>query len=243
MNTDLGTCEALVAYAAPAASDGCGGVTVVQTGGLASGSAFPIGTTTNTFEVTDSCGNTSNCSFDVIVADNEDPVVACSTDQTVDPGVGNLYTVPDYFATGDASATDNCTDPLTLLSQDPAPGTLLSDGIYTVTMTAEDAYGNTGDCDFELTVDTILGVSENELANAISLYPNPATNEVNIAINGETIGSLKIVVVNSLGQILQSTERNTLSTITLDVSSYATGLYFININADGAKLIKKLLIK
>ena len=50
MNNDPGTCEAVVTYAAPSASDGCGGVTVAQTDGLASGSAFPVGTTTNTFD-------------------------------------------------------------------------------------------------------------------------------------------------------------------------------------------------
>jgi hypothetical protein len=38
-----------------------------QTAGLASGSDFPIGTTTNTFVVTDVEGNSVTCSFDVIV--------------------------------------------------------------------------------------------------------------------------------------------------------------------------------
>ena len=44
-----------------------------------------------------------------------------------------------------------------LLSQDPAAGTLLPDGVYTVTMTAEDEYGNIGTCTFELTVESVLG--------------------------------------------------------------------------------------
>ncbi|WP_435578278.1 HYR domain-containing protein [Gilvibacter sp.] len=41
-----------------------------QTAGLSSGSEFPIGTTTNTFEVSDGSGNVSTCSFDVTVAVN-----------------------------------------------------------------------------------------------------------------------------------------------------------------------------
>ncbi|NQZ48229.1 MAG: HYR domain-containing protein, partial [Erythrobacter sp.] len=40
---------------------------VIQTAGLPSGSEFPVGTTTNTFEATDAAGNTSTCSFDVTV--------------------------------------------------------------------------------------------------------------------------------------------------------------------------------
>lgn len=42
-------------------------VSVVQTAGLPSGSTFPIGTTTNTFEATDLAGNKSTCSFTVTV--------------------------------------------------------------------------------------------------------------------------------------------------------------------------------
>jgi len=40
---------------------------VIQTAGLPSGSEFPVGTTTNTFEATDAAGNTTTCSFDVTV--------------------------------------------------------------------------------------------------------------------------------------------------------------------------------
>ena len=56
---------------------------VTQTSGLPSGSKFPIGTTTNTFKVTDASGNTSNtCSFDVTVTDAEVPA-AIAQDITV----------------------------------------------------------------------------------------------------------------------------------------------------------------
>ncbi|QHI35860.1 hypothetical protein IMCC3317_12080 [Kordia antarctica] len=41
-----------------------------QTAGLASGSDFPIGTTTNTFTITDLAGNSVMCSFDVTVDAN-----------------------------------------------------------------------------------------------------------------------------------------------------------------------------
>jgi hypothetical protein len=48
-------------------------VTVTQTAGLASGALFPVGTTTNTFLVTDLAGNTNTCSFDVTVSDLTPP--------------------------------------------------------------------------------------------------------------------------------------------------------------------------
>ncbi|MGH1388396.1 HYR domain-containing protein [Kordia sp.] len=42
----------------------------LQTAGLASGAEFPIGTTTNTFTITDLAGNSVMCSFDVTVDEN-----------------------------------------------------------------------------------------------------------------------------------------------------------------------------
>ncbi|WP_430409109.1 HYR domain-containing protein [Kordia sp.] len=44
--------------------------TPTQTAGLASGSDFPIGTTTNTFTITDLTGNAVMCSFDVTIDPN-----------------------------------------------------------------------------------------------------------------------------------------------------------------------------
>jgi hypothetical protein len=63
-------CEAsghIVIYTTPAASDNCSSVSVTQIAGLASGSNFPLGVTTNTFIAVDPSGNTDTCSFTVSV--------------------------------------------------------------------------------------------------------------------------------------------------------------------------------
>ena len=56
-------------YAALMATDACGISSIVQTAGLPSGGAFPIGTTNMSFLATDNYGNTSTCSFTVNVLD------------------------------------------------------------------------------------------------------------------------------------------------------------------------------
>ncbi len=53
-------------YATPTATDNCG-VTVTRTAGPASGSVFPIGTTTVTHVANDGHGNTATCTFTVTV--------------------------------------------------------------------------------------------------------------------------------------------------------------------------------
>ena len=54
-------------YTTPVGTDNCPGATTTRTAGLASGSTFPIGTTTVTHRVTDASGNTASCSFNVTV--------------------------------------------------------------------------------------------------------------------------------------------------------------------------------
>jgi uncharacterized repeat protein (TIGR01451 family) len=60
----------VVNYTAPVGSDNCGTATTTQTAGLAGGASFPVGTTTNTFRVTDGVGQTAECSFTVTVLYN-----------------------------------------------------------------------------------------------------------------------------------------------------------------------------
>src|SRR4029434_7720649 len=58
---------AVVTYTTPTATDNCGVQSINRTAGGASGSVFPIGTTTVTHQATDIYGNTASCSFTVTV--------------------------------------------------------------------------------------------------------------------------------------------------------------------------------
>ncbi len=57
------------AFAVILYSNAEGGPTIEQTEGLPSGSYFPLGTTTNTYIVTDVNGNTTECTFDVTMVE------------------------------------------------------------------------------------------------------------------------------------------------------------------------------
>ncbi|WP_299578958.1 HYR domain-containing protein [uncultured Sunxiuqinia sp.] len=57
------------------ALDNSGEVAITQTAGLPSGSVFPLGTTTNTFEFTDWGGNTVQSSFTITVEDQTPPTL------------------------------------------------------------------------------------------------------------------------------------------------------------------------
>jgi hypothetical protein len=76
VTTNEGLCDGQMAsWSAPVATDFCGTTTLTQTAGPASGSIFPLGVTTISYEATDLAGNTASCSFTVTVsivdADND----------------------------------------------------------------------------------------------------------------------------------------------------------------------------
>ncbi|GAA4952567.1 hypothetical protein GCM10023314_27560 [Algibacter agarivorans] len=70
VNVDVFSSGTVVTYNTPVGTDNLSGAVTTQTEGKASGASFPIGTTKNTFEVKDAAGNTTSCSFNVIVVKN-----------------------------------------------------------------------------------------------------------------------------------------------------------------------------
>jgi hypothetical protein len=93
------------------ATDNCGILTITYD--PPSGSEFPVGTTPVTVSVTDVHGNTSTCSFDVIVNDTEDPVVNCKNLTVYLDATGNATISAAQLV---ASSSDNCGIASTLAS-------------------------------------------------------------------------------------------------------------------------------
>jgi hypothetical protein len=135
-SNDPNQCGAIVNYPAPSTGAGdCGSVSCSP----ASGSFFPIGTTT----VTCTAGGGS-CSFTVTVKDTQAPAITCPpniTALTAGPNAGSVavnYPAP--------SVSDNC--PGATVQCAPASGSTFPVGSTTITCTATDAAGNKASCSF-----------------------------------------------------------------------------------------------
>ncbi|RKS42742.1 gliding motility-associated-like protein, partial [Gillisia mitskevichiae] len=149
VETDINECGAVITFFAPTATDNCEGTVVtLNEGSLASGSEFPVGTTTVTYTATDLAGNTSTVSFDVIVTDNQDPLIACPANLTQTTEVGESFGIVNF---GNATATDNC-DVIVEQTAGLPTGSQFPIGVSTVEFTATDASGNTSTCSFTITI-------------------------------------------------------------------------------------------
>jgi len=158
-------------------SDSCDSAPVLECT-PASGSVFPLGTTTVNCTATDADGNSSECSFDVtVVADTTPPEITCPEDVTLEcTGNGQA---PYTFA---PTVTDDC-DPEPTVSSDPPSGSSFPLGTTTVTITAADAAGNSAQCTFDVTVvDTQPPVIEELSADPTEIWP-PNHKMVDIAVS------------------------------------------------------------
>ncbi|MEZ4778868.1 MAG: proprotein convertase P-domain-containing protein [Flavobacteriaceae bacterium] len=204
-----------------------------------------IGTAiTVTVFASDASGNLASCTATLTVVDLLGPTIeGCPADLTVDPGPLNLfYELPDYWAQGGITAVDNCTDPVTIFSQSPAPGTLLPDGVYTISICATDEYGNEGCCTFELTVESILGINDNNVdISTIVIYPNPAKAVVNIS-NPQSVDLQSASIYDLTGKLVRTYDLRGMGTEkTLNISMLASATYLVYIQAENGAITKQLI--
>jgi HYR domain/Secretion system C-terminal sorting domain len=156
MATAAGATTAMVTYTAPTGTSTCttGAVTATKTSGLASGSIFPIGSTPITYTLTDGCGNTKTCTFNVIVTATAAPAVLtvnCPTDVTVAAATGATTAVANYTA---PTGTSTCTTGTVTVTKTSglASGAAFPIGSTPITYTITDGCNNSKTCTFNVVV-------------------------------------------------------------------------------------------
>ena len=147
-----------------------------------------------------------------------------------------------------------------VISNNNAYGTTTGTGVYEanteiqISATANDGYeflswndGNTdtlrtitvtGDATYIATFIPATNIEEN-VALEIALFPNPATDILNIT-SSETISEIEIV--NTLGQVIKRIEVNADNAV-CDVEDLKAGVYVVRIHTEGAVVSQRKFIK
>ena len=197
--TDINSCDSLVIFTAPTATDNCGVVSVTQTAGLSSGSFFPVGTSTVTYEAVDVNGNTFSCSFNVTI--NPTPILSTVTtdvtcfgdgDGSIDLTVTN-GTLPYTFTWSNSESTEDISG--------------LEPGIYSVTAT--DANG-------------CMASIQDTISQPDQLVLNKEVNHVN-CYDG-TDGMIDLTIS---GGVLPYSFQWSNSAITEDLTGVGAGVYSV----------------
>jgi len=90
----------------------------------------------------------------------------------------------------------------------------------------------------DLTITKSAGVTEN-ISLALTVAPNPATNFINVSMEGVSSANLKIVDVLGNVVLKETVYENSKK---VDVTKFRNGIYFITVDAEGVKPITRKLI-
>jgi hypothetical protein len=176
---DPNQCGAVVTYPAPTTVGTCGTVVCSP----ASGSFFPVGTTTVTCKSNNNAGPES-CTFTVTVNDTQLPIITC-------PGsVNSTATASCPIATGalanfTVTASDNC--PGVTVVCIPPSGSTFPVGTTSVTCTATDASGNKASCSFTVSAFSFCLQDDSDPGNVVLV--NAQTGDFSFCCGGVPIAS------------------------------------------------------
>ncbi|XP_071804899.1 uncharacterized protein [Asterias amurensis] len=175
----MGASTVIAMWTEPTASDNSGSVTLTAT--YRPGVKLGIGTHTDVYFASDAAENVAKCSFDIVVEDLEDPVIAsCPTDLEAfaDPGTNVSVSWTPPKATDNSLSVD--------VTSNYQPGQEFENGTYIVEYTAVDKSGNMINCSFTIIVyptDTEppmitcpvnISVSADPMSNSTSVsWPQP----------------------------------------------------------------------
>jgi len=221
-----GSCSAIVSWVSPTVSDECPNPLIVQTG-PASGSSFALGTTIVEYTATDDAGNMSQCSFMITVEDQISPVVVCAGNQTGYLDSMCVYSIPSFINT--VSATDNCTNQSDIIyTQSLLPGTIISKDTI-ITISAIDASGNLGSCNFNLilldTISPSITCPVNQVINVNSACEAIVPNYSALLLANDNCSPVSYTQSPIAGSIVQPGIENIVITAT-DTSGNSSSCQF-----------------
>jgi hypothetical protein len=200
---------------------------------------------TVTVTATDANGNTVTCTATVTVLDELGPQFESGSlpaDEVRFADENGEYILEDF--TQDVTVTDNCSvlDAVIVLDQDPAIGTVLTVGVYDITLSAEDDLGNITEYIFELEVVQALSVGENSFdTSSLTLYPNPATDFI-VLSNPQSIPLKEVTIYDVTGRLIKKLDASqVISEMRIDTSELASATYMILINTDAGQVAKQLV--
>ncbi len=175
-----------------------------QVAGLASGSTFPVGVTTNTFVVANG-SFTDTCSFTVTVLDTIAPTISCPSNVVTCKSIVNGIS-PTFNDNCNTNVTYTLSGSTTGSGNNDASGTSFNFGITTVTYFVADSSGNSDSCSFTVTnnmVDTSItaigyNLSSNENGATYQWISCPSglilSGDTNQTYNGVFGGSYAVIV-------------------------------------------------
>ncbi len=249
MTAPIGSNGTLVNWDEPILESDCslGESSFTQIEGSENGTEFPIGTTTVTYQAMDACDNQTNCSFDIIVTQEElTAEFTCPEDLEFNIPVGVTGLVVNWL---EPEGSTNCQVGAPVISQISGPenGSLFPIGLSTISYQYDTGCDTELLCSFSVSIaidSTTATTDFKPYAHQIKLYPNPANQVLNIDL-GEINNKVEnILIFNALGQKMNyDIETAPLPELqTIHLHSLSSGVYIALFQMKNSKSITKQFV-
>jgi Secretion system C-terminal sorting domain len=120
------------------------------------------------------------------------------------------------------------------------PAAFINSPELVIKVEAQSGFGNNIYVD-NITLTKATATSNLNLDNAISVYPNPVNDKINIVgIEGDA----QVALIDIYGRTIQTMQlKNNVGTTTFNVDGFVTGNYLLRITQDGDSVTKSIMIK
>jgi len=117
-------------------------------------------------------------------------------------------------------------------------------GLFNVSLIAsnDDGFSDEQEQEGFIMVEEIVGLDEIDISNAINVFPNPASNFININLSNTQIVEeiIRIDIYNLIGKIEKSFD-NRMINQSIDISNLPKGTYMISVVTENEHITKKLI--
>ncbi len=227
------------------ATAACSGETVTLTSSTADAYLWSNGDTTQAIQVTAS-GNFSVITTNSNACDGVGTSVQTTVTFTTTPSAaasfstnGNVVTFTNT-STGASSYSWDFSDFTNSSATSPSHA-FISNGSYPVILTAIN-----GACSdtLLLTINITVGIEELMGLNNITIYPNPANENLVVAFDNQSGSAFKLLVSDRVGRIIQTidVQDEDQNFVTMNVSSLANGMYSILFVGQNSSFTKSFIV-
>lgn len=117
--------------------------------------------------------------------------------------------------------------------------------VYTVTLKASNLSGTASAVQtVSVELKNCTGIAQNNLAELLSVYPNPAKDVINVSLPSG-LDSYSVKLVNILGAVAleEKVTGNNKDVITINMANKPKGVYFLTVEANREKATRKIIIE
>jgi hypothetical protein len=118
-------------------------------------------------------------------------------------------------------------------------------GTHTITYTYADGNGCSASATQNITVSVCSGMEESSIANSLLIAPNPAREQLMISFNNAKSNNVQVNIIAADGKLVYSENAAATSQYVkhIDVTSFAKGLYFIQIVSEEGMIHNKIIVQ